>query len=549
MQTIGLGQMRCRILRRHGGGLLGVAVLEIAASLALVAAGYSFSFLFEAYEQTANRRETFLAAFAVVAGIFLAASMLDDLKRLAEAKMQQIIKNELRAEVAAKITALDHADFCAKDCGNYVSWLTDDVDRLYVQSFATLFSGLNYLATTVFAFGALLLFSGWIGLAAALMLAVSAVCPRLTEKWLQRENEARSAAMERGTEAYKDAVMGGTVFLLANRQGQMRKRICRASQTVEQAELRFNCANALIGGTLGAVSLANQLGLWGITFLLVIAGIAPAGAVLAVGNLTGSFFGGARQLMQAAVTFRAARPLWEKFEASASGAVPACAEPKKRLTDIPTIELRDVSFGYGAHGEPVVLDHQSFTFCAGGKYAIVGQSGCGKSTLTKLLLGLLPGYTGEVRYGGCEQRQADLKSLYEQVAYVDQQVYLFQDTVRFNITLGQPYTEEQIWAVLRKCRLAEYVRSLPHGLDTVLAENGKNLSGGQRQRIALARGLIRKVQYLILDEGTSALDADNARRIEDGLLAEEGLGVIFITHHLREEVRSRLNAVYTLGAA
>jgi ATP-binding cassette subfamily B protein len=536
-------------LRRHCGGLLGVAALEIAASLALVAAGYSFSFLFEAYEQTVNRRESFLAAFAVVAAIFLAASMLDALKSLAEAKMQQLLKNELRAEVAAKITALEYADFCAKDCGNYLSWLTSDVDRLYTQSVATLFSGVNNLATTVFAFGALLLFSKWIGLAAALMLVVSAVCPRLTGKWLQRENEARSAAMERGTEGYKDAVMGGAVFLLANRQKQMRERIGRVSQTAEQADFRFNCANTLVGSMIGAVSVANQLGLWGVTFLLVIAGVAPAGAVLAVGNLTGSFFVGARQLMQAAVTFKSARPLWEKFEAQPANSNSTNAEPKKRLADIPAIELRDVTFGYGVHSEPVVLDHQSFTFRAGGKYAIVGQSGCGKSTLTKILLGLLPGYTGEVCYGGCEQRQAELKSLYEKVAYVEQQVYLFQDTVRFNITLGQPYTDEQIWAVLHKCRLEDYVRSLPQGLDTVLAENGKNLSGGQRQRIALARGLIRKVQYLILDEGTSALDADNARRIEDGLLAEDGLGVIFITHHLREEVRSRLSAVYTLGAA
>jgi ABC-type multidrug transport system fused ATPase/permease subunit len=524
-------------------------MLEIAASLALVAAGYSFSFLFEAYEQTVNRRESFLTAFAVVAAIFLAASVLDDLKNLAEAKMQQILKNELRTEVATKITALDYTEFCAKDCGNYVSWLTSDVDRLYTQSFATLFSGLNNLATTVFAFGALLLFSKWIGLAAVLMLIVSAIFPHLTEKWLQQENEARSSAMERGTEGYKDAVMGGTVFFLANRQEQMRERMKQISQTVEQADFRFNCTNTIIGSMVGAVSIANQLGLWGITFLLVLAGIAPAGAVLAVGNLTGSFFVGARQLMQAAVTFKAARPLWEKFEALATNTEKTPLQPKKCLDAIPNIELRDVTFGYGAHSEPAILKHQSFTFCAGGKYAIVGQSGCGKSTLTKILLGLLPGYTGEVYYGSCEQRQTDLKSLYEKVAYVDQQVYLFQDTVRFNITLGQPYTDEQIWTVLRKCCLADYVRNLPQGLDTMLAENGKNLSGGQRQRIALARGLIREVQYLILDEGTSALDADNARRIEDGLLAEDELGVIFITHHLREEVKSRLSAVYTLGAA
>ena len=129
---------------------------------------------------------------------------------------------------------------------------------------------------------------------------------------------------------------------------------------------------------------------------------------------------------------------------------------------------------------------------------------------------------------------------------MDQQVYLFQDTIRFNITLGQPFTDREIMAVIKRWRLEDFVNSLPDSLDTVIKENGKNLSGGQRQRIALARGLIRNVQYIILDEGTSALDEANALDIENNLLNTPQLSVIIITHNLRDSIQEQLTAVYQL---
>ena len=95
-----------------------------------------------------------------------------------------------------------------------------------------------------------------------------------------------------------------------------------------------------------------------------------------------------------------------------------------------------------------------------------------------------------------------MPNLYSQIAYVEQQVYLFQDTIRFNITLGEPYSDEEIMRIAKICKLETLIYSLPDGLNNIITENGKNLSGGQRQRIALARALIRKVSYLILDKGT-----------------------------------------------
>ena len=94
--------------------------------------------------------------------------------------------------------------------------------------------------------------------------------------------------------------------------------------------------------------------------------------------------------------------------------------------------------------------------------------------------------------------------------------------------------------------MQELVNSLPNGLDSVILENGKNLSGGQRQRIALARGLIRKVRYMVLDEGTSALDEENALDIEQNLMSRKELCVIVITHHLRDSIRKQLTRVYEI---
>ncbi|MCH5345397.1 MAG: ABC transporter ATP-binding protein [Acetatifactor sp.] len=96
-----------------------------------------------------------------------------------------------------------------------------------------------------------------------------------------------------------------------------------------------------------------------------------------------------------------------------------------------------------------------------------------------------------------EQKHICLEGLQRHIAYVDQQVYLFQDTIRFNITLEQSFTDREIMAVIKRCRLEDFVNSLPDGLGTVIKENGKNLSGGQRQRIALARGLIEEITWIV----------------------------------------------------
>lgn len=530
-----------RLLKQNLGAVLSVSVLNILSSLAMVFAGYALSFLFSAYEYEGNKTKALGITFMIVLAIWLGAMGIYYLSLLAKSKIQQKIKNNLRAMIGSRIASMTHSALTGKDSGHLVSWLTNDVDLIYSQSFAALFSAVENFATTFFSLAALFLLSPYIGVAAILLLTIISVLPQLTNKWLQKANAARSEAMEVSTESYKDVIMGGAIFLLNNLRQQISTRILAASQKAEQVHYRFNRTNVTVQILISTVSLIGQVILLFVTLLSAVMGATPAGAALSVGNLAGSFFNGAGELVQSLITVRSSKPLWEKFQVDAGGS----SERKKALSSIPAITLQDVSFQYGEHP---VLQNKNLRFKAGGKYAILGQSGSGKTTLLKIILGLLPGYGGEVRYGDFEQRSISLDSLYRHVAYVDQQVYLFQDTMRYNITLGQPYTDEEVMAVVKQCRLEDLVNSLPNGLDSVILENGKNLSGGQRQRIALARGLIRKVQYIILDEGTSALDEGNALDIETSLLENGELGVILVTHHLKDSIRNQLTAIYSLTA-
>lgn len=528
-----------KILKNNLGSTLGTAALDILSSLAMVFAGYSLSFLFTAYEYEGDKVKAILYTLVVELVIWSAAMGLYYLSSLARAKIRQSMKNDLRAMVGKKIAGLDYREFVSKDCGNYVSWLTNDVEQIYEQSFSSLFSGIKNFATTLFSLGALFLLSPYIGVAAMVLFVIISVLPQFLNRYLQKANAAQSQALEVSVERYKDAIMGGSIFFLANLRERITQRIVGASREAEKACCRFKVTNAAVQVCVEGISLNGQIVLTVAALLTAALGAAPTGAVLSVGNLAGSFFNGAGNFVQALLTLKASKPLWEKFEDAQ-----VHSAPKQALRGFKTISLNSVSFAYD---EKTILHNQNYTFKAGEKYAIIGESGSGKTTLTRILLGLLPNYTGDVYYDQVEQRSVSPESIYDHIAYVDQQVYLFQDTLRFNITLGRPYSDGEVMDVIRRCRLESFVASLPEGLDTMISENGKNLSGGQRQRIALARALIQQVEFVIVDEGTSALDEANALEIEASLFDDPNLGVIIITHHLRESLNDKLTGIYSLA--
>lgn len=205
------------------------------------------------------------------------------------------------------------------------------------------------------------------------------------------------------------------------------------------------------------------------------------------------------------------------------------------------IELKDISYSYG---DKPVLHQVSMVFEKGKKYALSGPSGCGKSTLLKLVIGYLKDYQGSITFDGKDQKEFAEDSLTRQMAYIDQNTYLFPGTVRENITLFQDtYSSEEIREALRNSALEEFME--PGLLNKEVGEDGKNLSGGQR--VAIARALLQKKSVIIMDEGTSALDRENARIVEEQLLRNKELTVILISHNIQDQMKGLFDRIYQMG--
>ncbi|MBI3119466.1 MAG: ABC transporter ATP-binding protein [Candidatus Hydrogenedentes bacterium] len=175
------------------------------------------------------------------------------------------------------------------------------------------------------------------------------------------------------------------------------------------------------------------------------------------------------------------------------------------------ISFRGVSFKYD---EVLVLNEVSFDVEAGETVAIVGPTGCGKTTIVSLLTREYEPTTGEVFVDGRPLTQIPLARLRGALGYVPQDTFIFSDTIRANVTLGRPQaSEEEIWHACEVAQLAETLRQMPQGLDTLLGERGINLSGGQKQRLALARALLRDPVVLILDDAFSSVDTHTEEHI------------------------------------
>jgi ATP-binding cassette subfamily C protein len=194
-------------------------------------------------------------------------------------------------------------------------------------------------------------------------------------------------------------------------------------------------------------------------------------------------------------------------------------EPKYELKVNPfegkksaSILLNNVSFSYDKHTK--ILKNINLEIKEGEKVAIIGETGSGKSTLAQILIGLYPIDSGEIFYNGVEIKEIGYKTIRENVGFVIQSPMMFNNTLRFNLTLGKNHSDKEIYEALKIAQLYDFVKGLEKGLDTIVGKNGTKLSGGQKQRLSIARVLLDNPKVIIFDESTSSLD----NKTEDKLL-------------------------------
>jgi subfamily B ATP-binding cassette protein MsbA len=195
-----------------------------------------------------------------------------------------------------------------------------------------------------------------------------------------------------------------------------------------------------------------------------------------------------------------------------------------------TIEIKNVTFAYSQHN---VIENFSLVLKKGQKIALVGLSGSGKSTLINLLLGLYPLSQGEIIIDGNNIQDIKLKHLRKLFGLVSQDIFLFHDTIRDNLTVGGSFTDAEIKQALDVSYASEFVDKLPQGLSTVIGDRGAKLSGGQQQRLTIARAFLQNTDILLFDEATSALDNESENVVQKALESIAGnKTVIAVAHRL-----------------
>ena len=199
------------------------------------------------------------------------------------------------------------------------------------------------------------------------------------------------------------------------------------------------------------------------------------------------------------------------------------------------ISVKDLCFKYPSRPDVTVLDGISFDIPAKKSVALVGSSGSGKTTLADIILGIYNPVSGSISADGKDIHK-NVDAWHDIIAYIPQNIYLMDGTLRKNIAFGIPEDEiddERIWEALKEAQLDEFVRQQPDGLNCYIGDRGVRLSGGQRQRIGIARALYTRPQLLVLDEATSALDGETESAVMDAIYRLNGsITMIIIAHRI-----------------
>ncbi|HBO62235.1 MAG TPA: ABC transporter ATP-binding protein [Olsenella sp.] len=483
-----------------------------------------------------------LARLAVFCAAFLAASLAVSLG-MYRAKCAFIYRAlaQYKSLAFERLSEKGVRAFARENTGSYLSLLTNDV--------ASIEEG--YLKRGFLIVYHALLLAGSLAMMLALSVPLTVVAVALSAAPLAvsvamgREMGEREQAVSAGNERFvsrlRDLLAGFSVVKAFRAEAEARQLFDAANSEVEGLKRRRYWWECLIGAV--SENLCGsflQFGVFLAGAWLAVTGEVTAGTVLVFVNLCNYLVMPINVLPQFLASRRAAAGLIEKLAEAAEKNEARRGEKVGR--DLAGVVLDHVGFAYDG-GEPVLSD-VSLALAPGGRYALVGASGSGKSTLLNLLMGGEDGYTGSIRVGGHELRDVDAGSLCDLMGLIDQQVFLFDDTLGNNVTMFRDFPESEVLDACRRAGLGELVAE--KGLGYECGEGGANLSGGERQRVSIARALLRKTPVLLVDEATSALDARTASEVAGAILDLEGPMRLVVTHRLEPALLARYDEIFVL---
>lgn len=442
----------------------------------------------------------------------------------------------------SRLTQKSLRSFSKEGTALYVSALTNDCTSIENNYLVATFTLIELLFCFLGALIMMLYYSPvMLVLAVALSFLPVAVSMTAGNRLTEQEKKI-SKKNERFVSIVNELLSGFPVIKSFRAETQASRLFSQRNEQAEEAKKNKRRTEQLISLLANDAGIIAQMGIFLAGAWLAISGKGvTAGVVIVFVQLMNYILNPISQVPLLWSNRKAAIALMEKLSDALLENVRE--EGREKLNGFSEkIEVKDLTYGY--EPESHVLKDLNVQFDAGKSYAIVGGSGSGKSTLLNLLMGSSSNYQGEICIDGVSIKNIESESLYQLMTSVQQNVFVFNDTIRNNVTMFHEFPDKEVTLALERSGLSEFIEK--RGEDFVCGENGANLSGGERQRISIARALLRKSPILLVDEATAALDAATARAVSFSILNLVGMTRIVVTHRLEEAILRRYDKILVM---
>ena len=450
--------------------------------------------------------------------------------------MSSYIKNTvnyLRCDIFTKILNKDMKDFSLDNSGKYISILYNDIkiieDSLLNNIFLVISSFISFIISLLFLFS----ISPSIVIFIVIFGILGFVIPNALSKKLIIEKNNYSHNLEEITSVTKDLFSGFEVIKGFNIGSKINTIFKNSSNTVESTKKKCSILESIIKGFSLSFSVTVYLGVLILGGYLMYKGEISVGTAIIIIQLSTHIVGPVKTSISLINQIKSVSLIADKIDEILYDSCEDIEEvslPKFENS----IEVKNLDFSYT--NDRKALNNINLTFEKNKKYAIVGESGCGKSTLIKLLMRYYKDYNGDILIDNKDIHKIFSNDLYKNMSMIQQNVFMFDDSIKENIKLFANYSDEEVLSICDRSGLSNLISRLPDGINSLVVENVNKLSGGEKQRIAIARSLINNTKILILDESTSALDNETAYNLESSLLSINDLTLIVVTHKLIKNI-------------
>ena len=526
-----------QLIKNHQKAFYAFMIFNILVPLTNIAFAYSIKGIIDS-GMSQNEDALTQAVLVGASVIFIYAGLNFISLRLKNRLVRQIM-SRYKNKVFQSILDRDYRDFSKEKSGKFISVLTENMKKIEQDYLHQYFNISKNLSLMIFSLLAMFIGNWYL----TLLVIIASIIPMMISGFIgQKSAYLQKSAMiadQKYLAKVKDILAGFLVIKSFNVKEAIRQDYRNESEKLDEIYFmkgKFDVLANVISQLSGMIVF---LVAFGGGMYLVFNGYTTIGSVTAIVQLVNFVVMPLNEVGMGMSKFREGQATLDAFEVKDVIELQT-GKMKEYFDDV--ISFSNIDFSY-PNTEEKIFNHLSLKIQKGEKIAIVGMSGSGKSTLLNLLLRFYDVTSGHISIDNQDIQAISAESLYNLMTIVQQDVYIFDDTLRANITLNQSFTDEEIKKAVQQSGLESYVLENELGLQALCGENGSNLSGGQKQRVSIARALIRKTPILLLDEATSSLDNQVTTEIESSILDIKNLTALVVTHKLNENILKKYDRI------